>query len=108
MPEFTKEEEDLLEATIKDEMLHEVTKSIENSLQRYVGQPTQAVRDVLMQPGSAALSGMYHSIDTRLNECSINGRPDIKEIPLEQMPLYINDRNLRTRMTANWRLKISK
>lgn len=108
MPEYTREEEALLEATIKDEMLHEVTKSIENSLQCYVGQPTRAVRDVLIQPGSAALSDMYHDIDTRLHECSVNKRPDIRKIPLELMPLYINDRDLRTRVIARWRLKISK
>ena len=100
---YSEEEQNLLITMLTLAYQQATRDRIEKSLKPYVGQPSQVVRDVILNP----LASISEELDKHLREVETR-KSDITQISIDQVPLYINDPDILTRTTAIWRLKIGK
>lgn len=111
IPEYTDEEINLFEEMYEKALCEEMRKHLERDLQRFIGQSTSLVRDLMVQP----IAEYFVNLDKTINEHRHIWNPMLeatknltKIIPLEEMPLLINNSDIYKRTVAIWRLKIGK
>ena len=99
---YTQEEQKLLLEMLAIAHKIDVQNRIEKGLAPYIGHPTQTA--------AAPILTILESFDARLDAERFWDfiSSEIIEIPIDQVPLYINDSDILTRTTAIWRLKIGK
>lgn len=100
---YSDEEQDLLRDMLTLAYQQATRDRIEKSLKPYVGQPSQVVRDVILNP----LASISEEFDRHLREIE-NRQSEITQISIDQVPLYINDPDILVKTTAIWRLKIGR
>jgi prephenate dehydrogenase len=100
---YSEEEQNLLTEMLTLAYQQATRGRIEKALKPYIGQSTQVVRDIIMNP----LASISEELDRHLREVE-NLQSEITQISIDQVPLYINDPDILTRTTAIWRLKIGK
>jgi len=99
----TEEEETLLRGMYLIALKQEVEEKIRESLSGYIGQPMvssiiiESITAILAEQKKKEVSDVWNITDST-----------IRALPLEDMPLYVNDENTITQVIAQWRLKIGK
>ena len=105
MIEYTLEELELLRDMLIEADRQDLQSTIESKLKHYIGQTVDWARPAITDTLTKTLANRVNFLENTLYKMI---GPAAMLIPLEQVPLYINDPDICIRTTAAWRLKIGK
>jgi hypothetical protein len=105
MIEYTVEELEMLRSMLIEADRHSMQAAIENKLNPYIGKDAYSGAEAITKYLTGNWSNQHNCFKGAYEKMY---EPGIRLLPLDHMPLYINDPDICTRVTAVWRLKIGK
>jgi len=107
MIDYSKEELSTLEHMLIEAHQEDSKKAIYNSLKNLVGK-TRNSKDIFDSLIIDPMLKELENFDNVLNKTAPWHIDRIKSMPIEDMPLLVNDPDVSTRTVASWRLKLGK
>jgi hypothetical protein len=107
MIEYSQEELSSLERMLIEAHQEDSKKAIYNSLENLIGRTTNSkdtINSLIINPMLKELE----NINNVLNKTAPWHIDRIKNMPIEDMPLLVNDKDVSSRTAAIWRLKMGK